>query len=176
MIGIPMENHTICTVIGLRLVRYQQRSQLAARLCYSSEDPYAVSIAFGAGQGKPVDWMVARDLLATGMWRRAGVGDVTVWPSVRSAAGAPGGVLNIQISSPDGQAHFEAAVKEVSNFLRRTYEAVPDGEESPDLDAELTNLLREASLARRDQPQLLVVFRVKHPGGAVRHACPRRWR
>ena len=79
------------------------------------------------------------------MWRRAGVGDVTVWPSVGSAAGAPGGVLNIELSSPYGQAHFEAAVKEVSDFLRRTYEAVPAGEESAHLDAALTNLV--ASLA-----------------------------
>jgi hypothetical protein len=140
-----MSNNTISTVIGLRLVQHQRGSRLAARLCYSPDDPYAVYIAFGAGQGKPVEWMVARDLLSTGMWRRAGVGDVTVWPSTGSAAGGPGAVLNIEISSPAGQAHFEAAVKEVSNFLHRTYEAVPAGEESPDLDAELATLLREAS-------------------------------
>ena len=140
-----MNNNTISTVIGLRLVRRHQGVKLAARLCYSPEDPYAVYIAFGAGQGKPVEWMVARDLLSTGMWRRAGVGDVTVWPSDGSAAGAVGGVLNIELSSPYGQAHFEAAVEEVSNFLRRTYEAVPAGDESAHLDAELTSLA--ASLA-----------------------------
>ncbi|MGH3211948.1 MAG: SsgA family sporulation/cell division regulator, partial [Trebonia sp.] len=118
-----------------------------ARLCYSPEDPYAVYIAFGVGQGEPVKWMVARDLLATGMWRRAGVGDVTVWPSAGAAARRSGSVLHIAISSPAGQAHFEAAVKEISNFLQRTYQVVPAGEESPHLDAELTSLLRIASLA-----------------------------
>jgi hypothetical protein len=116
-----------------------------ARLSYSSEDPYAVHIAFCVGKGQPVEWMVARDLLSTGMWRRAGVGDITVWPSAGSATGASGSVMNIEISSPNGQAHFEAGVKEISNFLRRTYQVVPEGEESAHLDAELTNLLRSAS-------------------------------
>jgi hypothetical protein len=140
-----MSSDTISTVIGLHLVRFQQAIKLAARLCYSREDPYAVHIAFSTGKGEPVKWMVARDLLSAGMWRRTGVGDVTVWPSAGSAPGAPGGVLNIELSSPYGQAHFEAAVNEVSHFLRRTYEAVPAGEESAHLDVELTNLA--ASLA-----------------------------
>jgi hypothetical protein len=105
-----------------------------------------VHIAFCVGKGEPVEWMVARDLLSTGMWRRSGVGDVTVGPSVGSATGASGSVMNIEISSPNGHAHFEAAVKEISNFLRRTYQVVPAGEESVHLDAELTNLLRSASL------------------------------
>jgi hypothetical protein len=121
-------------------VRFQQAFQLAARLCYSREDPYAVHIAFSTGKGEPVKWMLARDLLSAGMWHREGVGDVTVWPSAGSAPGAQGGVLNIELSSPYGQAHFEAAVKEVSDFLRRTFEAVPAGDESAHLDAELTNL------------------------------------
>jgi hypothetical protein len=136
-----MRSDTISTVIGLHLVRFQPAVKLAATLCYSPEDPYAVNIAFSTGKGEPVKWMVARDLLSDGMWRRAGVGDVTVWPS----AGAAGGALNIELSSPYGQAHFEAAVKEVSDFLRRTYEAVPAGDESAHLDAALTNLV--ASLA-----------------------------
>jgi hypothetical protein len=142
-----VRNPTISTVIGLHLVRYQHAIKVPARLSYSSEDPYAVHIAFCVGMGEPVEWMVARDLLSAGMWRRAGVGDVTVWPSVGSAAGAPGSVMNIEISSPNGQAHFEAAVKEISYFLRRTYQVVQEGEESAHLDAELTNLLRSASLA-----------------------------
>jgi Streptomyces sporulation and cell division protein, SsgA len=140
-----MSSDIISTEIGVHLVRFQQAIKLAARLCYSQEDPYAVHIEFSTGKGEPVKWMVARDLLSAGMWRRAGIGDVTVWPSAGSAPGAPGVVLNIELSSPYGHAHFEAAVKEVSDFLRRTYEAVPAGDESAHLDAELTNLA--ASLA-----------------------------
>jgi hypothetical protein len=54
-------------------------------------------------------------------------------------------VLNIQLSSPFGQAHFEASAGEVADFLRRTYELVPAGEEGVYYDEELTNLLRQAS-------------------------------
>ena len=140
-----MRSDTVSTAIGLHLVGFEPAIKLMASLSYSREDPYAVHIAFSTGTGEPVKWMVARDLLSAGMWRRAGVGDVRVWPSGGGAAGAPGGVLNIALSSPFGQAHFEAAVKEVSDFLRRTFEIVPAGEESAHLDAELTNLV--ASLA-----------------------------
>ena len=61
--------------------------------------------------------------------------------------GAPGSVLNIELSSPFGQAHFEAPVKDISDFLSRTYEIVPAGDESDhvDVEAELTDLLRQAS-------------------------------
>ena len=53
--------------------------------------------------------------------------------------------MNLKISSPSGQAHFEASVKEISDFLRHTYQVVPAGEESNhiDLEAELTDLLRQ---------------------------------
>jgi len=51
------------------------------------------------------------------------------------------------LSSPFGQAHFEAPVKDISDFLRRTYQIVPVGEESAHVDVEtaLTDLLRKAS-------------------------------
>jgi hypothetical protein len=55
-------------------------------------------------------------------------------------------VLNIELSSPFGQAHFEAPIKEISDFLERTYAIVPEGGESDfvDVGAELTDLLRQA--------------------------------
>jgi hypothetical protein len=55
--------------------------------------------------------------------------------------------LNIELSSPFGQALFEAPAKDVSDFLRRTYQIVPAGEETDyvDVEAELANLLRQAS-------------------------------
>jgi Streptomyces sporulation and cell division protein, SsgA len=55
-------------------------------------------------------------------------------------------VLHIELSSPFGEAHFEAPIRDVSDFLRRTYRLVPAGEESGfvNVEAGLTNLLREA--------------------------------
>jgi hypothetical protein len=130
---------------------------------YSGKDPYAVRMAFHVGTDEPVEWIFARDLLAAGIESRQGEGDVQVWPSPMSCAetddldviGAvetqgpqgPGGqVLNIELSSPFGQAHFEAPAEAMSAFLARTYQIVPAGQESGyiDIETELNDLLRNA--------------------------------
>ena len=56
-------------------------------------------------------------------------------------------MLNIELISPYGQARFATPAREVTDFLRRAYQIVPDGQESGhiDLDAELNDLLRQAS-------------------------------
>ena len=139
---------TVSAELGLRLVVPQQTIvPLVASLYYATEDPYAIRIAFHVGLDEPVEWIFARDLLSKGIEAREGLGDVHVWPSAGSEGGAPGSVLNIELSSPFGQAHFEAPVKEISDFLRRTYQIVPVGEESAhvDVETELTDLLRKAS-------------------------------
>ncbi len=139
---------TVSAEVGLRLVVPQQTIvPLVASLFYSREDPYAIRIAFHVGLDEPVEWIFARDLLSMGIEGREGIGDVHVWPSGGSEGGAPGSVLNIELSSPFGQAHFEAPVKDISDFLRRTYQIVPGGEESDhvDVETELTDLLRKAS-------------------------------
>jgi hypothetical protein len=138
---------TVSAELGLRLVVPQQTVvPLVASLYYSTEDPYAIRIAFHVGLDEPVEWIFARDLLSMGVEGREGLGDVVVWPSAGSEGGTPGSVLNIELSSPFGQAHFEAPVKEVSDFLRRTFAMVPSGDEADfvDVEAELTDLLRKA--------------------------------
>ena len=49
-------------------------------------------------------------------------------------------------ASPFGHAQFEASAAAFETFLARTYELVPDGDESEymDFDAELTELLSQA--------------------------------
>jgi hypothetical protein len=71
---------------------------------------------------------------------------VHVRPSLGPAGGEPGSVLNIELISPDGQARFETRAGEVTGFLRRACQIVPDRQESghSDLDAELNDLLRQA--------------------------------
>jgi hypothetical protein len=139
---------TVSAELGLRLVVPQQTIvPLMASLYYSREDPYAIRIAFHVGLDEPVEWIFARDLLSTGIEGREGLGDVQVWPSSGTEGGAPGSVLNLELSSPFGQAHFEAPVKDVADFLRKTYQIVPVGQESDhvNVEAELTDLLRQAS-------------------------------
>ena len=149
---------TISAELGLRLVVPQQTIvPMVASMYYSGSDPYAVRMAFHVGTDEPVEWIFARDLLAAGIESRQGEGDVQVWPSPMScaetddldAAGAaqPGGkVLNIELSSPFGRAHFEAPAQAMSAFLQRTYQIVPAGKESRhiDIEAELNDLLRNA--------------------------------
>lgn len=149
---------TISAELGLKLVVPQQTIvPLVASMYYSGSDPYAVRMAFHVGTDEPVEWIFARDLLAAGVESRQGEGDVQVWPSAVSAAetgeldviGAPespGKVLNIELSSPFGQAHFEAPAEAMSAFLQRTYQIVPAGQESRhiDIETELNDLLRNA--------------------------------
>jgi Streptomyces sporulation and cell division protein, SsgA len=124
---------------------------------YSVNDPYAVRMAFHVGTDEPVEWIFARDLLAAGLMSRQGEGDVKVWPSAAScaandgleaigAAGTEGAVLNIELSSPFGQAHFEAPAQAMSAFLQRTFHIVPPGRECGyvDIEAELNDLFRRA--------------------------------
>ena len=56
-------------------------------------------------------------------------------------------MLNIELISPYGRARLETPAGEVTDFLRRAYQIVPDGQESGhiDIDAELSDLLRQAS-------------------------------
>jgi hypothetical protein len=138
---------TVSAELGLRLVVPQQTIvPLVASLYYSKEDPYAIRIAFHVGLDEPVEWIFARELLSSGIKGREGLGDVVVWPATTAADGKPGNVLNIELSSPFGQAHFEAPIKEISDFLKRTYAIVPAGDETDfvDVDSELNELIRKA--------------------------------
>ena len=123
---------------------------LMASLHYTCQDPYAVKMAFHVGTDEPVEWTLARDLLAAALHSREGIGDVQAWPSAApddpAGAAAGSGILNISMTSPFGHAQFEAPAAAVASFLRRTYRIVPAGSESLfiDFDAELTQLLSQA--------------------------------
>ena len=126
---------------------------LMATLHYTALDPYAIRIAFHVGTDEPVEWTLARDLLAAALDSREGIGDVQAWPSAApydpaaEEGTAPGrGILNIVMTSPFGRAQFQAPATSVASFLQRTYGIVAIGEESLfiDFDAELTELLSQA--------------------------------
>ena len=143
-----MNSSTVSAELRLQLVAPPQTIvPLTGSLFYSRLDPYAVRIAFHVGLEEPVEWIFARDLLSRGIQGRQGIGDVQVWPSPGPAGGDPGSVLTIELISPHGQARFETPAQGVTDFLRRAYRIVPDGQESGhvDLDAELNDLLRQAS-------------------------------
>jgi Streptomyces sporulation and cell division protein, SsgA len=126
---------------------------LMASLHYTCQDPYAIKMAFHVGTDEPVEWTLARELLAAALHARVGIGDVQAWPSAASAdpaavegTAAGSGILNISMTSPFGHAQFEAPAAAIAGFLHRTYRIVPEGEESQyiDFDAELAELLSQA--------------------------------
>jgi hypothetical protein len=131
---------TVSAELGLRLVVPDRTTvPLLAGLEYTASDPYAIRMSFYVGNDEPVEWIFARELLTVGILRRAGDGDVQVWPV------GPGNErgLNIALSSPFGNAQFEAPLAPLADFLHRTYEIVPAGRETEfvDIEAELENLL-----------------------------------
>jgi Streptomyces sporulation and cell division protein, SsgA len=122
---------------------------LMASLHYTCQDPYAVKMAFHVGTDEPVQWTLARDLLAAALHSHEGIGDVQAWPSAApgdQAAEEGAGILNLSMTSPYGHAQFEAPAAAVASFLRRTFRIVPAGQESLfiDFDAEVAVLLSEA--------------------------------
>jgi len=132
--------------LGFILIIPRQASvPIAASLLYTGDDPYAVRMAFHAGADETVEWIFARDLLTVGLTELAGAGDVRAWPSL-SGEGGDEPVLNIILSSPFGEAHFEAPMTAMGEFLRRTYDAIPAGREGDffDIGAELDSLLWRA--------------------------------
>jgi hypothetical protein len=131
----------IAAELGLRLVVPEHGGvPLTAGLYYRGDDPYAIRMAFHVGTDDPVEWIFARDLLAEGLDCVAGDGDVRVWPSTA----AHRDVLNLELSSPFGQAHFEAPLTAMTGFLLRTFEVVPAGREGEfiDIEGELNDMLR----------------------------------
>src|ERR1700753_1671091 len=80
-----------------------------------------------------------------------GDGDVQIGPSTPAIGpdgqiNGPLSVLNIKLSSPFGEAHFEAPAEAIANFLDRTYRIVRMGNETEviHIDAELNGLLWQA--------------------------------
>lgn len=137
---------TISAELGLRLmVPEREPVPLSADVHYRASDPYAVRMAFHAGGEEPVEWIFARELLTVGLVRPIGDGDVAVWPAPMSppAAGSDARTLNIALSSPFGQALFEAPLAPIADFLRRSYEIVQAGTETNfiDMEGELDELL-----------------------------------
>jgi hypothetical protein len=130
---------------------------LMASLTYSCADPYAVTMAFHVGTAEPVEWTLARDLLAAALHSREGIGDVQAWPSAASPAGESTAhdVLNISMTSPFGHARFEACARDIERFLARTFEVVPQGGEPSfmNFDDELTELLSQGLGERETSPR-----------------------
>src|SRR5260370_41721198 len=138
-----MKSVTVSAELGLSLVVPEHGAvPLVASLYYCADDPYAIKMAFHVGTDEPVEWIFARELLAAGLTSPSGEGDVQAWPEDCDGAD----ILNIALSSPFGEARFEAPLAATAEFLQSTYEIIAPGAESDfiDVDGELDELLWQA--------------------------------
>ncbi len=116
------------------VVAAEEALPVDATLTFTSADPYAVTAVFHVDSEDPVRWTFARDLLADGLERACGAGDVAVWPGT-----APQGpVVCMSLRAPTGHALLEAASADVADFVAETYSLVPAGRESEHLDLDDT--------------------------------------
>ncbi|GAB2841392.1 SsgA family sporulation/cell division regulator [Lentzea nigeriaca] len=103
-------------------------------LLYQADDPFAVTMKFHAG-GAVATWIMGRDLLAEGMTKMAGIGDVRVRP-------AAGRTLVLELISDRHVTVFRLATGTLRKFLDASYRLVPSGAERFDADAFLDTVLR----------------------------------
>ncbi|WP_369228729.1 SsgA family sporulation/cell division regulator (plasmid) [Streptomyces sp. R39] len=136
-------NTTVSSELHLRhIVTSEASRRVRTRLQYDPTDPYAVRATFHAEAEETIEWVFARDLLAEGLHRLTGIGDVSVWPSRSHGQG----VMYVALRSPDGEALLEAPARALESFIKRTHAAVPPGTEHHhfDLDQELSHILAES--------------------------------
>ncbi|MDT0462025.1 SsgA family sporulation/cell division regulator [Streptomyces gibsoniae] len=106
------------------------RVPLPAELRYDRTDPYAVRLALGTPSPLCVEWVFARSLLADGLRRSTGSGDVLVIPPRDRRPEA----IRVILRSGTGSAVLEIAQSAVAAFLRQTEAVVPQGHEHDHID------------------------------------------
>ena len=132
---------TVTDEVALRLVvPGDDGLMLRATLRYQPSDPYAIEATFRAAD-ESISWVLGRDLLSEGLDSPTGQGDVRVWPAARR--GTERALVMIMLQSPDGQATLALDAVDLDTFLLRTYQAVPQGQESRhvDIDTVIASLL-----------------------------------
>jgi hypothetical protein len=133
----PVRPDTVARTVEAQLLDPESMGlTVAALLFYRASDPYAVSVLF-AGDDASVHWVFARDLLARGMHRSSGDGDVRVHPPTHHR------FVELELRSPHGRARVGLPAAAAAEFLRATHAVVAPGRESEHLtlDTALVRLL-----------------------------------
>ncbi|MFC3572366.1 SsgA family sporulation/cell division regulator [Streptomyces yaanensis] len=115
---------------------------LPAELRYDRRDPYAVCLSLGGTSTGTVDWVFARSLLAQGLRRPVGEGDVLVLPGHRCHRNS----VRLVVRSTKGAAVLEIAASAVTVFLQQADLVVPPGAEGLHID--LDRLIAELMAGR----------------------------
>lgn len=97
---------------------------------YDPADPWAVRVSFEQ-PGEPVEWVLSRELLRTGIRTACGTGDVRLWPLRR---GGRGGRLRIRLGGTGLPVLVDVDRWALRAWLSATYRAVPAGTEAERID------------------------------------------
>lgn len=104
---------------------------IKCELSYSVRDPFAVSLILNSDGDHPVRWVFSRELLAEGLSRPAGEGDVTVWPEISSSERE---LVWLELGRFPHTALFTVHAGLVAGWLAETYLLVARGEEATHVD------------------------------------------
>jgi hypothetical protein len=116
-----MPEEISCALSVGHVVANGERIPLFGLLRFDPADPLAVTLFVRTGDGTSAEWTFARDLLASGTERPAGLGDVRVRPS----RGDKRSVVMMTLVGPNGPTILELPAHRVDAFVRQTYLAVP---------------------------------------------------
>ena len=105
-------------------------------LRYDAKDPYAVTATLLVGEDRQVDWVFGRDLLAAGLRRQSGEGDVVLSP-VEDASCTE---VELVLSVRDEHARLTMPAESLADFLQASHHVVPPGTELDHLDLDATIL------------------------------------
>ncbi|MGH3837877.1 MAG: SsgA family sporulation/cell division regulator [Pseudonocardiaceae bacterium] len=113
---------------------------VVTRWTYCTDDPFAVTLEIQTRGNRCVDWVLARELLVTGLSAPAGIGDVRVRP----AQVGEWDVTLVEIRSLEGHAVLEVDRNLLQQFVEATFDVVPLGDESAviDMDAAIEKITR----------------------------------
>ncbi|MBV9011617.1 MAG: SsgA family sporulation/cell division regulator [Pseudonocardiales bacterium] len=122
---------------------HEAAAPVVTRWTYWTDDPFAVTVEIQTRGNRFVDWVLARELLVTGLSAPAGIGDVRVRPATMGEWE----VTLVEIRSPDGRAVLEVDRDLLRQFVEATLDLVPLGSESMlvDIDAEIEKITRSCA-------------------------------
>ncbi|MFE6281384.1 SsgA family sporulation/cell division regulator [Streptomyces sp. NPDC057877] len=137
----PFGDHIVVEFMVKLVLGPEEAVPIPARFVYDLREPFAVCLEFPRPDGGGVtQWVFARELLADGLRRPAGEGDVRFWPPCDRNGGND---LRMLIRGTTGSAILELPQAPLREWLGRTWGAVAPGQESGlvDWDAVLHRLL-----------------------------------
>lgn len=136
-----MSMSCVSALIVVRLDAPTGHVHFLARFSYGGGDPYAVQVEFLNGPSVVARWHFDRQMLAEGLQRPVGEGDVAFRPH----KGAGFDELRVDLvgrsADRDGRAVLFVDARALTGFLEQTYAVIGAGEEFLDLDRLLDEFL-----------------------------------